>query len=906
MAITITGTVVIDETTGTQNPDDDSDAAGNDIDGGLGLLPDDFDTALAALSLTVDSSTTVAVSGADADNSTGTAMITGLPADLTDVSFTDSAGDPLDGDDSGLMTSDGTKVFLYTYSGDNNVLLGVKGDDNGTPDDPSDDLPIAPTAVGAVIVFAAYLDTQTVAPGDEGATAAKVWMVQFESMFNLVAGSSVAAHDDPVSPDDVIYVSVSSLSTFSLEGAPSGQNLFLMYGDPNDATDDAIVVTAADAATGGTVNTGQAGGGTTVGNFNQMLDAGEGLTFTFVTGADGDFTVPNLSQTEADSEGNILFGGVKNATVASFKVVQTQPASKAGTLTFEAFTTDAESGVGFIAGYTDDVHVDILTVVIRNAAGTVIEDSDGTPDTANLSITITGGVATIVGVKAGYTIEYTTDGPHQRVQIDNSSPTGKGPNGADFDIGDFQLISTLVEPTLFEALVFEDDGPAVDFGNLVGTGTETAQVGFWSMEAGADGLGVDELDIVLDAAVMVRADSSTDPVTSFVFDELAGSPDIDGSYLFAGTLTGDFDDDTNTADTDRDFTLTAFDDGHYELVMEQAFGSVVIIDTADGALGAGGPDAVQTLTIPEPPATPITDVVFFSAKISATDAQILTVIGDGEPDPTETQIETTPALFQYVDSANGREMNVSTSGIGVGNNVLQGDATSGINGTDESFVVNPEILVNSVEVFIDNSVQGYDAATEELYYNVYYEDGTSSGDILVTTSLGLTNKGQAASFVIDGGGALIDAVQLTMGKGDIKIPNIVFVQETEVLASDIKLDFTATVTDGDGDTASDSFSADLYANELSGSFDFVLTGTALEQDSFNIDLSSDKDTYQVTAGFEVGSDLLVLIGDATATVQSIDIGGADTIVTIAETGGIDTTTVTVVGVDLTSTDIVFG
>jgi len=903
MAIIIDGTVVIDETTGTQNPDDDSDAAGNDIDGGLGLLPDDFDTALAALSLTVDSSTTVAVSGADADNSTGTAMITGLPADLTDVSFTDSAGDPLDGDDSGLMTSDGTKVFLYTYSGDNNVLLGVKGDDNGTPDDPSDDLPIAPTAVGAVIVFAAYLDTQTVAPGDEGATAAKVWMVQFESMFNLVAGSSVAAHDDPVSPDDVIYVSVSSLSTFSLEGAPSGQNLFLMYGDPGDATDDAIVVTATDAATGGTVNTGQAGGGTTIGNFNQMLDAGESLTFTFVTGANADFTVPNLTQTEADSEGNILFGGVKNATAASFKVVQTQPASKAGTLTFEAFTTDVESGVGFIAGYTDDFHVDILSVEIRNAAGDVIETLGDPEDNDGLAITEDGGVITIVGVKAGYTIEYTTDGPHQRVQIDNSSPTGKGPNGADFDIGDFQLISTLVEPTLFEALVFEDDGPAVDFGNLVGTGTETAQVGYWSMDPGADGLGDDELDILLVAAVMVRADSSTDPVTSIVFDELAGSPDIDGSYLFAGTLTGDFDDDTNTADTDRDFTLTAFDDGHYELVMEQAFGSVVIIDTADGALGAGGPDPVQTLTIPAPPATPITDVVFFSVNNDASDADILSGIGLGATDPTEDDLEG-PPLASFIDP---RSMNVSTAGIGVDNNLLQGDDDAAIGGTDESFVINPEILASSVEIFIDNSLQGYSHTDgERLYYKAFFEDGTNSGNILVTDDLGLTNKGQEASFVVDGGGQLIDAVQLTMASGDVKIPNIVFVQETEVLASDIKLDFTATVTDGDGDTATDSFSADLYANELSGSFDFVLTGTATEQDAFNIDLSSDKDTYQVTAGFEVGSDLLVLIGDATATVQSINNGGADSIVTILETGGVLTTTVTVVGVDLANTDIVFG
>jgi hypothetical protein len=408
MALTITGTVVVDETSGTQNADTGS-AGNNDITGGAGILPDDFDAALFNLGLTIDATSSVAVSGANADNSTGTAMITGLPADLTDVSFTDVNGAPLNGTDSGLTLTDGTAILLYTYAGDNNVLVGK--------------------TAGGTIAFVAYLDTQTAAAGDAGASSAKVWMVQFEPLFNPVATNP----DDPVSPDNVIYVSVSSLNTFSLEGAPSGQNLFLMYGESDDGDDSnglevALVVTAANAATGGTVNTGQAGGGTTIGNFNQMLDPGEGLTFTFVTNANPDFTVglvdPKLDQTEADSEGNILFEGIKDATAASFKIVQTQPASKAGTITFEAFTTDAEPGAGnFISGYGDDAHVDILTVVVKNAAGTVIE-TNGDTDNDGLTITLdpTVGIATIVGVKAGYTIEYTTDGVHNLSLIQSPSP----------------------------------------------------------------------------------------------------------------------------------------------------------------------------------------------------------------------------------------------------------------------------------------------------------------------------------------------------------------------------------------------------------------------------------------------------------------------------------------------------
>ncbi|MCE6982069.1 hypothetical protein EI534_32930, partial [Pseudomonas frederiksbergensis] len=86
-----------------------------------------------------------------------------------------------------------------------------------------------------------------------------------------------------------------------------------------------------------------------------------------------------------------------------------------------------------------------------------------------------------------------------------------------------------------------------------------------------------------------------------------------------------------------------------------------------------------------------------------------------------------------------------------------------------------------------------------------------------------------------------------------------------------------------------------------------LIGTGGEQDAFNIDLSVAENLYQVT-GFDVSlslRDTLVLNGDQSAVVQSIDNSGADSIVTVAETGG-QTTTITLVGVDLLNSDIVFG
>ncbi|MCP6697943.1 DUF5801 repeats-in-toxin domain-containing protein [Pseudomonas donghuensis] len=457
-------------------------------------------------------------------------------------------------------------------------------------------------------------------------------------------------------------------------------------------------------------------------------------------------------------------------------------------------------------------------------------------------------------------------------------------------------------------LVIKDDGPALAFGNLIGTGSVLAQYGFWSKSAGADGLGTTGLNISLvnGQFTLVRPDNTTTTGTG-TLTELVPSPDLNGAYQFAGTLTGDFDNNAATADTTVDYTLTAFANGSYALDLVQGFASTIVLSSADGALAAGGPDPVRTLLIPEPddPAipSPSEEIVFFSAKALASTADILTGIGLGEPDPTEAALQTNP-LPAYIDPAS---MNVSTSGIGVANNLFQGDNLAAISNADESFVINPESLLTAMKVFIDNSVGGYNTATEDLYYRIYYEDGTFSNLIEVNT---LTPEaGGQVSFLIEKQGtALIDAVQLTMARGEIKIPVIQFIQETENLASDIKLAFNATLTDKDGDTATSTFDANLFANEAANAtFDFILVGTGGEQDAFNIDLSVAENLYQVT-GFDVSlslRDTLVLNGDQSAVVQSIDNSGADSIVTVAEAGG-QTTTITLVGVDLLNSDIVFG
>ncbi|WP_223545434.1 DUF5801 repeats-in-toxin domain-containing protein [Pseudomonas sp. A-B-19] len=457
-------------------------------------------------------------------------------------------------------------------------------------------------------------------------------------------------------------------------------------------------------------------------------------------------------------------------------------------------------------------------------------------------------------------------------------------------------------------LVFKDDGPALSFGNLIGTGSVLAQSGFWNMASGADGLGAAGLDISLvnDQFTLVRPDNTTMTGTG-TLHELSPSPDVNGAYQFAGTLTGDFDNNAATANTSVDYTLTAYADGHYALDLVQGFNSTIVLSSADGSLTAGGPDAVRTLLIPltSNPAIPSTseEIVFFSAKALASTSDILSGIGLGAPDPTEATLQTNP-LPSYIDPA---AMNVSTSGIGVANNLFQGDNLAAISAADESFVINPESLLTGMKVFIDNSVAGYNTATEDLYYRIYYEDGTFSNRVEVNT---LTPEaGGQVSFLIEKeGSALIDAVQLTMGRGEIKIPVIQFIQQSESLASDVQLAFSATLTDKDGDSATSTFDANLFANDPNNAlFDFTLAGTIAKQDAFNVDLAVNENRYQVT-GFDTGAgvqDKLVLNGDPNAVVQSINNTGADSVVTVAESGG-QATTITVVGAHVESTDIFFG
>ncbi len=468
LSVVATGVnVTLDETAGLQNGTATASPAedANDNDILVASLPSTFSTRLTALGAgTATGAALSGYTGAEGNTGSNAFTLTAAPgASITDISFVGSNGAPLNGLDSGLDTLDGTSILLYTDT-NNNILLGRAG-----------------SATGA-IVFAAYIE-ETGSP----VTGGKIWTVEYQPLKH----PDMTNPDDSLNLQDKVFIGASQDLEFSLANAPSGQNLFLMFTTANPTvvndggvlriTDPTIIATGKDPAnqsgldpnttnddinitTGDTINTSQAGGPTTFGTNNQMIVEQEGIRFSFVTGARQDVTIPNLSQNEADVESNIDFTGVFNAKMANFDVVQLQ-SGKSAVVKISAFSTAAESGVNFIDGYAGDTAVAITNVrVINISTGLVIENSDGSANDPGLVISFAAGVATITGVKAGYQIEYTTTSDHNRVLIENGAALdAKGNNHADFDIGGFTLVQASVSKTeIGSKMIFEDDGPSAD------------------------------------------------------------------------------------------------------------------------------------------------------------------------------------------------------------------------------------------------------------------------------------------------------------------------------------------------------------------------------------------------------------------------------------------------------------
>jgi hypothetical protein len=370
---------------------------------------------------------------------------------------------------------------------------------------------------------------------------------------------------------------------------------------------------------------------------------------------------------------------------------------------------------------------------------------------------------------------------------------------------------------LTQKLVFTDVGPSITVtsplnGTYAAGGSST-----WSENPNADGfksLNVTLNNYTIDSHSQVIVNSSLGTDTT---------ADANGNYVFNGTINDDFNGDGVPDAVSFKLTFNP-NNNTYNINVTTPPTTIMTFDTSQGSLASGGPDPVQALTFSSGPAAG-QSVVFFGAVATApatdgvvdsTPNDIEDLVGLGQPDLTKSQIDAfltpTNKIPSLINSST--QMNVSNSGIGINNNNLDGSG-AGIQSTDESFVVNPSQLVDKLTVFIDNSVGGYDPTTEDLEYRVYYSDGTvgantkvGAGDLTAVTSGPL--KGDHSFNISDvAGGPKIDAVQLTMANGVVKIPDIQFAIQQTFTPQSLNMNLTATLTDGDNDTSKQQFSIAL-------------------------------------------------------------------------------------------------
>jgi glutamate synthase domain-containing protein 3 len=487
--LTVNGSVTLDESAGLQNS---GTAAGsednNDNDVSLATLQANALAFYNRLFNTVANgglnlATTFPTANGVAQSASNFVTVSS-GGSVVDLGFVNGSGGAIPvyaagvtGTATGLTTLAGDAISLFLDpSLGNDMVLGVVT--HGTA-----------TTADDTIAFALYLQ-----PTNGTNTAARVWISQFTPISN----PSATNPDDPVTLFDSIGVSASVSTEFNFNALPSGQNLFGVVG----GTDTALVVigghpllksdgTFTNASD--TINTSQGGGAVTIGVNNQMFDAGESAFFTFVKTPNPSYlsgVANGLDQNEADDADNIQYtGGPVEANGGYLKVVQIQGGGLAALDIAASNISGAPQGTAFVSALGSGSAAAITAVRVYNSSGTLLEKTSGNADggmSGTVTITISGGVAHVAGVDAGYKIEWDTSSNFDQVKVTDTA--GK------FDIGGFGINQPSVQSVDIGAQTrFEDDGPTVSVslnaGAEVRVDESLGQNGAPETEGGAAGLG---------------------------------------------------------------------------------------------------------------------------------------------------------------------------------------------------------------------------------------------------------------------------------------------------------------------------------------------------------------------------------------------------------------------------------
>ncbi|MFB9985882.1 DUF5801 repeats-in-toxin domain-containing protein, partial [Mesorhizobium kowhaii] len=792
---------VNDQTTGLQTGDNIDDAF-TDTDVAYLSLPATFRTYLES-TLGLNSAFPTSIGVATKTNSVTVNATAG--SQLVGTTFTDINGGTLNGDDSGLNTLDGKDILLFA-DGNNTVIGRYDSDGNGIVNN-SDAI--------AFVVF-----KQDVI--NAGATSDQV-------TFNIVTYVPIFHGGNP-NPDDAVdlgntlKLAASETLNFGFAGAPSGSNLFMMFGSPASTQ---IVVIGKDPlnqSEGGNFNTkdvlniSQAGSTTSFGVNGNAINPTEGAFITYVSGANTNFLVPNLDQNEADVEANIDFQNVVSATAASFTVNQTNPGKGPVTVKITAFSTAAEPGAGFVDGLTNDTQVNITSGSVVN----FVVSGESTP----VATVNADGTLTITGLTTGDKVQWTTSGTHDRVLIENISNADNDPGNDNntFDIGGFGIVtSNSASEFVGQQIVIEDDGPTAgivqgapkvahdETAGIQADADDTTAPAVVALFAGVSNVSSDlsPTGYAQDASAVVSSTGS-----SFGTDQAGGTTAFSLAVSAAGVDSG--------LDTTAGTSIFLFKEG--DLVVGRIGGAggaaafAVAINSTTGVVSVA-----QYASIHHP-----TPGASHDESVNITDSALLAVVtvtdGDGDTATSSTGIGD---AVQFQDDG-------PTAGIVQGAPKVAHDETAGIQ-ADADDTTAPAVVAlfaGVSNVSSDLSPTGYAqdpgavVSSTGSSFGADQEGGTTAFSLAVSaagvdsgldttagTSIFLFKEGDLVVGRIGGAaGAAAFAVAINSTTGVVSVAQYASIHhptpgashDESVNITDSALLAVVTVTDGDGDTATSS------------------------------------------------------------------------------------------------------
>lgn len=550
--ITVTGTEVThDETDDLQNSAQTPNAPGDADDDDI-LVSDldaDFLARLAVLGLDPDDA--VAPDALGAARSDGNVITLSTSGNMTGLGFSDANGADLDGDSSGLFTTNGSEIYLFSDPTNNNIVYGST--------DPNLDFN---TFDATSIAFVLHL-----AETGDPVSGATVEVVQYKP---LNQGDDGNDHDSPLDLTNKIFVTASGEIEFSeFADTPPGQQLWSGFGPTTGTADDPdILVTGINPdpdspSAGDRVNVSTTG----LGENSQAVGQFEGLRIDFVNG----LFFPN--QTQADSPVTLEYDDHFESGGAGWSPVQVNPGNPNirvdAKITAWDVTGDWE-GQAFFDQLGSQTAVNIASVQVFDETGVLIEDTaDPGIDDPDVSVTITGNIAEVIGLKEDYLVKFRTETPNMdRFTIENISSNSK----LSFDVGNILNLEAAADTDeVGSRIFFEDDGPTIDLTSL-------------------------EPAIVLDESVGVDAGdlNAADEEAAGAPDDAIGYAAISAAALFSETAVAGEDGEASTV---YSLVLNAGATGLTDTESGQAVVLSLVNGTVEGRTDAAAAELVLTIDV---------------------------------------------------------------------------------------------------------------------------------------------------------------------------------------------------------------------------------------------------------------------------------------------------------------------